>query len=55
VARIRSEYSEMPGLCLTQPQAERLLGLDDLTCGSVLAALTDAGYLRLTARGYVRA
>jgi hypothetical protein len=55
VARIRSEYMEMPGLCLTQRQAERLWGLDALTCKSLLSALTDAGYLRSTPRGYIRA
>jgi hypothetical protein len=55
VARIRSEYAEMPGLCLTQTQAERLWGLDSLMCEHVLAALIQAGYLRPTPRGYIRA
>jgi hypothetical protein len=32
VAPIRSEHAEMPGLCLTQTQAERLWGLDSLMC-----------------------
>jgi len=53
--RIQAEYEEMPGLCLTKSQAERLWGLDTQTCDSVLDALVDVGYVRPTARGYVRA
>ena len=55
VSRIRSEYEEMPGLCLTRPQAERLWGLDPDICEAVLAALVDAGFLKSTTRGYLRA
>lgn len=55
VTRIRAEYSEVPGLCLTQGQAERHWAVDQLTCDSVLWGLTDAGYLRVTPRGFVRA
>ena len=45
VRRIRSEYLEMPGLCLTGAQAQRLFGLDPLTCSSLLASLTKDRFL----------
>jgi hypothetical protein len=54
VALIRSEYDEMPGLRLTRAQVQRLWLLDPAACDDVLRALVDAGYLRLTAGGYVR-
>jgi hypothetical protein len=54
VGLIRSEYEEMPGLCLTRAQVQRLWLLEPGTCDNVLGALVDAGYLRLTSRGYVR-
>jgi len=55
--RIRAEYLEMPGLRLTLQQAQRLWGLDDLTCAKMLETLVevkfltkrpDGQYLRLT-------
>ena len=53
---IRAEYLEIPGLCLTQSQAERFWRLDTLTCEALLSALTDVKFLRRTDRGaYVRA
>jgi hypothetical protein len=54
VGLIRSEYEEMPGLCLTRAQAQRLWLLDADACDEALQALVDAGYLRLTPSGYVR-
>ena len=42
---IRSEYLEMPGLCLTCAQTQRLFGLDQLTCSSLLASLTKDRFL----------
>jgi hypothetical protein len=54
VGLIRSEYEEMPGLCLTRAQVQRLWLLDPAACDNVLRALVDAGYLRLTSGGYVR-
>ncbi len=54
VSLIRSEYKEMPGLCLTRAQVQRLWLLEPAACDNVLRALVDAGYLRLTSRGYVR-
>jgi hypothetical protein len=52
--RIRSEYEEMPGLCLTRAQAQRLWGLEEEACEAVLSALVLAGYLMTTHRGYIR-
>jgi hypothetical protein len=51
LARIRSEYLEMPGLRLTLLQARRLWGLDVLTCASALAVLESAGFLQTTRDG----
>jgi hypothetical protein len=36
---IEAEYREMPGLRLTEPQMQRLWGLDDVTCAAVIDAL----------------
>jgi len=55
LSRIQGEYLEMPGLCLTPRQAERLWGLDDETCSGVLDALVSNGFLGRAADGrYVR-
>jgi hypothetical protein len=52
---VRSEYLEIPGLLLTRAQAQRLWGLDGLTCDSLLETLTAGKFLRRTAQGaYVR-
>ena len=54
--RIRGEYSEIPDLRLTEPQARRLWGLDPATCRALLDALVRAGFLRRTVNAtYVRA
>jgi hypothetical protein len=54
VGLIRAEYNEMPGLCLTREQAQRLWLLEADVCDNILRAMVDAGFLRLTAGGYVR-
>lgn len=54
VGLVRSEYDEMPGLCLTRAQMQRLWLLEPAACDNVVRALVDAGYLRLTSGGYVR-
>lgn len=54
VGLIRAEYNEMPGLCLTRAQAQRLWRIEAEVCDHVLRAMVDAGFLRLTAGGYVR-
>jgi hypothetical protein len=51
LARIRSEYLEMPGMRLTVLQARRLWGVDILTCASALAVLESAGFLETTRDG----
>jgi hypothetical protein len=55
LTRIRSEYREMPGLCLTLVQARRLWALDEGTCNRLLGRLVTEGYLRKSNAGYVRA
>lgn len=53
--RIESEYAEMPGMCVTAPQAQRLWGLDPITCAFVLTTLVERRVLRRTQRGmYVK-
>lgn len=44
--RVCGEYLEMPGLRLRKEQAQRLWGLDPLTCSRVLQALVESGFLR---------
>ena len=52
---IRAEYLEIPGLCLTKPQVERLWGLDPVTSEALLSALVDVKFLRRTRqKAYVR-
>jgi hypothetical protein len=56
VARIESEYREMPGLLLTEPQMQRLWGLDRNTCETVLRVLVSRHVLVKTQRdAYARA
>jgi hypothetical protein len=56
VRRIEGEYHEMPGLKLTEAQAQRLWDLDSDTCHIVLVTLVRRRFLRRTATGmYVRA
>ena len=53
--RVESEYREMPGMCVTAPQAQRLWGLDSTTCAFVLMTLVERRVLRRTPRGtYVK-
>jgi hypothetical protein len=51
LTRIRSEFSEMPGLRLTLQQARRLLNLDTITCAAALSVLEAAGFLAKTREG----
>jgi hypothetical protein len=51
LARIRAEFSEMPGLRLTLLQARRLFALDIVTCSTALAALQASGFLATTRDG----
>lgn len=52
--RVRSEFLEIPGLRLTQAQAQRLLGLAPAVCALVLRWLVDDGFLRVTNGHFVK-
>ena len=52
--RIRSDFEEMPGLCVTLTQAQRLWSLDESTCVVALNDLMSEGYLRKAMVGIVR-
>ena len=54
IARVRAEFLEMPGLCLTTSQAQRLCGLERTVCDLVLAGLVDAQFLRVGSDGAYR-
>jgi hypothetical protein len=45
-ARIRAEFTEMPGLRLTSAQVRRLCALDSTACDRALAELQREGFLR---------
>ena len=49
--RVLGEYREMPGLCLTLPQAARLWQIDARACESLLDALVEQGILKRTRDG----
>jgi hypothetical protein len=49
--RIRGEYLEMPGLCLTRCQAQRLWSLPCEQCEALLAALIEEKFLVRTIDG----
>jgi hypothetical protein len=54
-SRVQAEYTEMPGLSITLPQAQRLLGIDREVCVVVMRTLIDRRFLKRTAQGrYVR-
>ena len=52
VARIESEYREMPGLNLTLPQAARLFSLERTRCAHVLSTLVKRGALVTNGLGF---
>ncbi len=43
--RVQGEFGEMPGLCLTAAQAQRLWGLDRDFCDRLLETLVDTKFL----------
>ncbi len=54
--RIQNEYLEMPGLCLTVGQAQRLWQLPRTDCEDLLGMLVHAGFLMQTRAGqFIRA
>jgi hypothetical protein len=46
LVRVKREFSEMPGLCLTPAQAARLWSVDAALATAALGRLAEAGYLR---------
>jgi hypothetical protein len=52
VCRVQSEFLEMPGLRLTEPQVRRLSGLEPSYCADVLGVLVGAGFLVRTKDGF---
>ena len=54
LCRIRSEYLEMPGLCLTCVQAQRLWALDAATCARLLENLVETRFLHRRVDGQYR-
>jgi hypothetical protein len=53
--RVCGEFLEMPGLRLTPQQAQRLWGLDERTCASLLEFLVEERFLcRSSHGGYTR-
>ncbi len=53
IARVRSEFLEMPGLRLTPDQATRLWGLEGEMCRAIIDALVAEAFLRRTPSGAV--
>jgi hypothetical protein len=51
VRRVRTEFEEMPGLCLTMAQAIRLFDLNADVCVRIFDELVEDGTLRLTTSG----
>jgi len=49
--RVQGEFLEMPGLRVTEPQAQRLWGLDRDSCKALLGQLVDAHFLFQTRDG----
>jgi hypothetical protein len=52
--RVRAEFDEMPGLCVTPQQARMLFGLPDMVLGRVLGLLAEEGFLEWRDGQYVR-
>jgi DNA-binding IclR family transcriptional regulator len=52
--RARSEFLEMPGLCVTIAQAARLLGVRENRAADILTALEREGFLTHDDRGDYR-
>ena len=48
---IRGEFEELPQLCLTKPQVQRLWDLDSRTCDALLDALVRTQFLKRTSNG----
>jgi len=53
-SRIRGEYLEMPGMCLTLSQAAKLWNVDRDTCKYALESLMQAGFLYKSGETFLR-
>jgi hypothetical protein len=54
--RVQAEYFDMPGLCITLSEAQRLWATDRQTCEIVLRELLSRRFLRITTNGrFIRA
>ena len=51
VTRIKSEFNESPGMCLTLRQGARLWGIPPEECARVVELLVQADFLRWTRNG----
>ena len=51
VELVEAEYTEMPGLSVTLPQAQRLWAVDRETCEKAFSRLVRKGALRMTTKG----
>ncbi len=51
VRQVKGEYYEMPGLCVTLPQACRLWHIDKDTCDTLLSQLVQEHFPKLTTKG----
>jgi hypothetical protein len=51
LSRVRAEYLEMPGLRLTVSQAQRLCGIEERLCETLLDLLVEERFLRRTRDG----
>ena len=55
VTRIRMEFMEMPGLCLSEHQARRLWNVEETSCARILALLVEERFLTRSRDGaYLR-
>jgi hypothetical protein len=54
VDRVCGEFLEMPGLCLTLAQAQRLWGLDACSCQKIMDLLVEVRFLCDTRDGKYR-
>lgn len=52
--RVRQAFAEMPGLCVSRREAERIWKIDAATAEAVFEALVEIGYLRMGNHGFVR-
>lgn len=51
---VRADFEEMPGLCLTQLQIQRLWHLDPTTCEHIVKQLVSEGFLYRTSHDEYR-